>query len=106
MAPPISRYEHLQYGALRRRLEQEPSTPSAKDIMDMRTKIGAEQFDIHSLRYTATAELARVGLDDAAIMSITGHKTAKMVQLYAGEERQKSRAKAANKAREQNKSRM
>lgn len=78
---------------------------AAKDIMDMRTKIGAEQFDIHSLRYTATAELARVGLDDAAIMSITGHKTAKMVQLYAGEERQKSRAKAANKAREQNKSR-
>jgi len=29
LAPPISRYGHLQYGALRRRLEQEPSTSSA-----------------------------------------------------------------------------
>jgi hypothetical protein len=28
VAPPMSRYEHLQYGALRRRLEQKPSTPS------------------------------------------------------------------------------
>ncbi|MEO9517119.1 MAG: hypothetical protein ABJH45_03725, partial [Paracoccaceae bacterium] len=32
VAPPISRYGHLQYGALRRRLEQEPSTPSAFGI--------------------------------------------------------------------------
>jgi hypothetical protein len=28
VAPLISRYRHLQYGALRRRLKQEPSTPS------------------------------------------------------------------------------
>jgi hypothetical protein len=28
VAPPMSRYEHLQYSALRRRMEQEPSTPS------------------------------------------------------------------------------
>ena len=26
VGPPMSRYGHLQYGALRRRLEQEPST--------------------------------------------------------------------------------
>ncbi|MBB5720979.1 hypothetical protein FHS72_000583 [Loktanella ponticola] len=54
---------------------------------------------------TATAELARVGLDDPSIMAITGHKTVKMVQLYAGGERQKARARSANKAREQNKNR-
>ena len=29
VAPLISRLRHLHYGALRRRLEQEPSTPSA-----------------------------------------------------------------------------
>lgn len=69
-------------------------------MMKLRRKIGAESYDMHSLRYTATAELARAGLDDDKIMSITGHKTSRMVQLYAGEERQKARAKAALKARE------
>lgn len=70
-------------------------------MMKLRRKIEAEAYDIHSLRYTATAELARVGLDDETIMAITGHKTARMVQLYAGPERQKARAKAAQKARAQ-----
>jgi len=69
-------------------------------MMRLRREIGAEAYDIHSLRYTATAELARVGLDDATIMAITGHKTARMVQLYAGPERQKARARAALQARE------
>jgi Phage integrase family. len=69
-------------------------------VMKLRREIGAEAFDIHSLRYTATAELARVGLDDDQIMAITGHKTQRMVQLYAGPERQKARAKAALIARE------
>lgn len=69
-------------------------------MMKLRRSIGAEAFDIHSLRYTATAELARVGLDDAQIMAITGHKTNRMVQLYAGPERQKARARAALIARE------
>ncbi len=72
-------------------------------MMRLRREIGAEAYDIHSLRYTATAELARVGLDDATIMAITGHKTARMVQLYAGPERQKARAKAALIARERGK---
>ena len=76
---------------------------AADAMMKLRRKIGAEAYDIHSLRYTATAELARVGLDDDLIMAITGHKTQRMVQLYAGAERQKARARAANIAREQNK---
>ena len=74
-------------------------------MMKLRRIIGAEAYDIHSLRYTATAELARVGLDDDMIMAITGHKTHRMVQLYAGAERQKARARAANIAREQNRDR-
>jgi len=76
---------------------------AADGMMKLRRRVGAEAFDIHSLRYTATAELARVGLDDDLIMSITGHKTHRMVQLYAGAERQKARARAANIARERNK---
>ena len=73
---------------------------AADGMMKLRRQIGAEAYDIHSLRYTATAELARVGLDDDLIMAITGHKTHRMVQLYAGAERQKLRAKAANVARQ------
>jgi hypothetical protein len=34
VAPLISRFRHLQYSALRRWLEQEPSTPSASEIVD------------------------------------------------------------------------
>ena len=73
---------------------------AADGMMKLRRAIGAEAYDIHSLRYTATAELARVGLEDDQIMAITGHKTHRMVQLYAGAERQKARARAANTARE------
>lgn len=75
---------------------------AADAMMKLRREVGAEAYDIHSLRYTATAELARVGLDDDQIMAITGHKTHRMVQLYAGAERQKARARAANIAREKN----
>ncbi|MDJ0626865.1 MAG: tyrosine-type recombinase/integrase [Rhodobacter sp.] len=75
---------------------------AADAMMKLRRQVGAEAFDIHSLRYTATAELARVGLGDDQIMAITGHKTQRMVQLYAGAERQKARARAANIARERN----
>lgn len=76
---------------------------AADGMMKLRRKIGAEAYDIHSLRYTATAELAGAGLDEDLIMAITGHKTHKMVQLYSGAERQKARARVANNAREQNK---
>jgi integrase len=73
---------------------------AADAMMKLRKKIGAEAYDIHSLRYTATAELAQVGLDDNQIMAITGHKTHRMVQLYAGPARQRAHARAALKARE------
>ena len=73
---------------------------AADEIMKLRRTIGAEAYDIHSLRYTATAELASLGLDDATIMAITGHKTNRMVQLYAGPARQKARAINARAARD------
>lgn len=69
-------------------------------MMKLWRKIGAEAFDIHSLRYTATAKLARVGLDDDQIMAFAGHKTQRIVQLYAWPERQKARARAALIARQ------
>lgn len=50
--------------------------------------------------HTATAELARIGLDDELIMAITGHREHRMVQLYAGAERSNFQARAANVARE------
>lgn len=73
---------------------------AADAMMKLRRTVGAEAYDIHSLRYTATAELARLGLTDEQIMSVTGHKTVAMVQRYAGPERQKARAIEAQRARD------
>lgn len=70
-------------------------------IMDVRKEIGAEAWDIHSLRHTAASELAALGLSDEHIMAITGHASHGMVRLYAGPAAQKARAKEAQKARGQ-----
>ena len=72
-------------------------------IMDVRREIGAEAWDIHSLRHTAASELAALGLSDEHIMAITGHASHGMVRLYAGPAAQKARAQEAQKARGQNK---
>lgn len=61
-------------------------------IAAVRKVIGAEAYDIHSLRYSTASELARLGCSDDLIMAITGHNTAAMVAKYAGPERQKVRA--------------
>lgn len=68
-------------------------------IMAVRRQIGAEAFDIHSLRYTTAAELAEAGCSDELIMSVTGHKTSGMVALYSGPARQKARAREAQDRR-------
>ncbi len=68
--------------------------------MKVRKKIGAEGYDIHSLRYTTAAELAVLGLSDEVIMSITGHSTVAMIARYAGPARQRQRAKLAQELRE------
>ena len=61
-------------------------------IAAVRKQIGAEEYPIHSLRYSTASELARLGCSDDLIMAITGHNTVAMVAKYAGAERQKVRA--------------
>lgn len=68
-------------------------------VMKVRQEIGAEDYDLHALRYTAAAELAALGLDDDFIMAVTGHSTKDMVAKYAGPVRQKARAIKAQEGR-------
>ena len=69
-------------------------------VMAVRTKIGAEAFDLHGLRYSAAAELAALGLDDDHIAAVTGHTSKAMVAKYAGAARQKVRAIRAQEGRQ------
>lgn len=69
-------------------------------VLGVRKAIGAEAYDLHSLRYTAASELAALGCSDELIQSVTGHSTTAMVRQYAGATRQKVRAKEAQGKRE------
>ena len=69
-------------------------------IMAVRRQIGAEQYDIHGLRYAAASELALLGCSDELIAAVTGHATSAMVRKYAGAARQKARAIEAQRRRE------
>lgn len=73
---------------------------AADDVMAVRKAIGATRYDIHSLRYTTAAELGALGCSDELIKAVTGHASAAMIAKYAGEARQKSRAKDAQARRE------
>lgn len=73
---------------------------AADMIMAVRRKIGAEAYDIHSLRYAAASELAAAGCNDELIAAITGHTTASMVRKYSGAARQRARAIEAQRLRE------
>jgi integrase len=71
-----------------------------KDMMALRVKIGAEAFDIHSLRHSAASEIASLpGMTADHVRAITGHSAVEMVRLYAGKAMQKARAKEAQAAR-------
>jgi len=72
---------------------------AAQAMMRVRQLIGAEAYDQHALRYTAAAELAGLGLDDATIAAVTGHQSLRMVAKYAGVERQRMRARIAQEKR-------
>ncbi|NIY98869.1 tyrosine-type recombinase/integrase [Salipiger sp. HF18] len=80
---------------------QRISYPSAhKDIMTVRRKIGAEDYDIHALRYAAASEIAAIpGMTSDHVKAITGHASGAMIRLYAGAAQQKARATEAQKAR-------
>lgn len=72
---------------------------AAKRVLAIRDEIGARDYDIHSLRYSAAAELAQAGCSDELIAAVTGHATAAMVRKYAGPARQKVRAIEAQERR-------
>lgn len=70
-----------------------------QQIQSVREKIGAMDYDIHSLRYSAACQLAEAGCSDEEIGSITG-QTVQTVQHYTKSVRQKANALVAMKARE------
>ena len=70
-----------------------------KSFRKYRNKIGAEKYDIHSLRYTAASEMASNECTDVEIASVTG-QTLEMVQHYTKSVRQKANAIKAIAARE------
>jgi len=70
-----------------------------KAVKKYRQKIGAEKYDIHSLRYTAASEMASNECTDEEIASVTG-QTLEMVQHYTKAVRQKANAIKAIAARE------
>ncbi len=71
-----------------------------KLVSAVRKQIGAEAWDIHSLRYAAASEIASLpGMTEEHVRSVTGHATSNMVRLYAGEAQQKARAKEAQEKR-------
>lgn len=65
----------------------------------VRDAIGARAYDIHGLRYSATAELAEAGCSDELIALITVLKTTLMIAKYAGPARQRARAKETQRMR-------
>jgi integrase len=69
-------------------------------VATVRARIGAEAYDLHSLRYAVASELAEAGCSDELIQSVTGHSSRAMVAQYAGAARQKARAKDAQGRRE------
>ena len=72
---------------------------ASQDVRTVRDAIGVRAYDIHGLRYAATAELAVAGCSDEVIDAITGHKTTAMIAKYAGPVSQRAHANEANAMR-------
>lgn len=72
---------------------------ASQAVRGVRERIGALDYDIHSLRYSAASELARAGADDETIAAVTGQSLA-MVAHYTATVRQKVRALKARGYRE------
>lgn len=71
---------------------------AADAMMKLRKEIGAEAYDIHSIRHTVASELGAVASDEEG-MAVTGHTTKAMFQHYAGAARQEKRARDAHDKR-------
>lgn len=77
---------------------------AAKLVLDVRVKIGAEAWDIHSLRHAAAAEIAALpGMTMEHVKAITGHASDNVARIYVKDAAQKARAKEAQEARGTNK---
>ncbi|RNF34085.1 tyrosine-type recombinase/integrase [Paracoccus methylarcula] len=71
-----------------------------KLVMDVRVKIGAEAWDIHSLRHSAAAEIASLpGMTIEHVMAITGHTSEQMARHYSRRADMRSKAREAQRAR-------
>lgn len=71
------------------------SDRAQKELKKVRPLYGGEDFNWHGLRYNASEELGHLSNDH--IGAITGHKSAAMIQKYAGHARQKKLAIEARK---------
>jgi integrase len=63
-----------------------------------REAIGAQDYDLHGLRYTAAVELLLAGCNDDLISAVTGQSAA-MVRHYTRHVRQRVRAREAQERR-------
>ena len=72
---------------------------ASQAVKKIREQIGALDYDIHCLRYSAACDLALAGLSDETIGAVTGQCEA-TVQHYTKSVRQLANAKRAIKARE------
>lgn len=68
-------------------------------VQAIRKQIGADEYDIHCLRYSAACDLALAGMDDETIGAVTGQCMA-TVQHYTKSVRQLANARRAIAARE------
>ena len=74
-------------------------------FLEYRKQIGAEKYDIHSLRYTAASEMKLAGCEIEEIAAVTG-QTNEMVLHYTKAVRQKANAIKAIKAVERMETRL
>ncbi len=75
---------------------------ASQAVRNVRSKIGALTYDIHSWRYNAACELLEAGCADDLIAAVTGQSPA-MVSHYTKKVRQKIRAVQAQKMRTEQK---
>lgn len=75
---------------------------AAWGVRQVRKAIGAEEYDLHSIRHRTANELVLAGCSNELIKEITGHETEAMVEHYTKEVRQMVRAKEAQAMRERN----
>lgn len=75
---------------------------ASQAVRNVRAKIGALDYDIHSWRYNAACELLEAGCEDDLIASVTGQSPA-MVLHYTKKIRQRVRARQAQQMRTEQK---